>query len=73
MKKAVNKIIDIGYKVLLIFTIVCLTSATIGGVFFYVNRSYCYLNPLVLIIGIIIYFLLIYKLYRFVIILYLFF
>ena len=67
MKKAVNKIIDIGYKFLLIFTIVCLTSATIGGVFFYVNRSYCYLNPLVLIIGIIIYFLLIYKLYRFVI------
>ncbi len=62
-----KKIIDIGYKVILSLTILFLGISFIGAIFFYVNRSNNYLNPIVLIIGTIIYLLLLYKVYNFII------
>ena len=62
-----KKIIDIGYKVILSLTILFLGISFIGAIFFYVNRSNNYLNPIVLIIGAIIYLLLLYKVYNFII------
>ncbi len=67
MKKIIDKIVSIGYKIMLVFMIVCFSISLIGAVFFYVNRSHNYLNPVALIIGSIIYLLLIIKLYRFII------
>lgn len=66
MKKAVNKLLDYSYKFILIFTIVGFAIALIGAIFFYVNRSHNYLNPLILIIGSFLYICLIYKLYKFI-------
>lgn len=63
MKKSINLL----YKIMLIFIIFCFSVSLIGAVFFYVNRSNDYLNPLVLIIGSIIYLLLLIKLYKFII------
>lgn len=63
MKKIINKIINIGYQLILIFTILCFFISLVGATFFYVNRSFNYLNPFVLIIGSILYLLLISKLY----------
>lgn len=67
MKKLLNKIINIGYKILLIFTIICFCIAVVGATLFYINRSGNYLNPIVLIIGTIIYLLLLLRLYNFII------
>lgn len=65
MKKTIDKIINGSYKLILIFTIICLSISLVGAVFFYVNRSYNYFNPIVLILGSIIYLLLIIKLYKY--------
>ena len=62
-----NKIINFTNKFLLIFTIICFSIALIGATFFYVNRSYKYLNPILLIIGSILYIILIHKIYKFII------
>lgn len=62
-----KKVINVCYKIILIFMIVCLSISLIGATFFYVNRSNNYLNPIVLIIGSIIYLLLLIKLYKFII------
>lgn len=67
MKKTIDKIINGGYKLILIFTIICLSISFIGATFFCVNRSFNYLNPIVLIVGSIIYLLLIIKLYKYLI------
>lgn len=67
MKKVLDKTMNTGYKILLMFTILCFSIGLIGSVFFYVNRSYNYLNPVILIIGSIIYLFFIIKLYRFMI------
>lgn len=66
MKKVVDNVLKYAYKLILIFTIGVFAIALIGAVFFYVNRSYDYLNPIVLIIGSIIYLLVMIKLYRFI-------
>ncbi len=66
MKNAVSKIFNIVYKFILIFTSICLFISLISATFFCVNRSYNYLNPLVLIIGSITYLLIIHKLYKYV-------
>ena len=58
MKNLVNKMFNFVNKFLLIFTIICFSISLIGAIFFYTNRSYDYLNPLVLIVGSIIYLLL---------------
>ena len=60
-----NKIINSLYKVILVFMIICFSISLIGATFFYINRSGNYLNPLVLIIGSIIYLLLLIKIYKF--------
>jgi len=67
MKKTIDKIINNGYKFILIFTIICLSISLIGAIFFCVNRSFNYLNPIVLIPGSLIYLLLIIKLYKYLI------
>lgn len=64
MKNLVNKMFNFVNKFLLIFTIICFSISLIGAIFFYTNRSYDYLNPLVLIVGSIIYLLLLNKLYK---------
>ena len=64
MKNLVNKMFNFVNKFLLIFTIICFSISLIGAIFFYTNRSYYYLNPLVLIVGSIIYLLLLNKLYK---------
>ena len=65
MKNLVNKMFNFVNKFLLIFTIICFSISLIGAIFFYINRSYDYLNPLVLIVGSIVYLLLLIKLYNF--------
>lgn len=67
MKNLVNKIFNFVNKFLLIFTIICFSVSLIGAIFFYTNRSYDYLNPLVLIVGSIVYLLLLIKLYKVII------
>lgn len=67
MKKIINNIIDNGYKLLIIFTIICFGVSLIGATFFYVNRSFNYFNPIVLILGTIIYLVLLIRLYKFLI------
>ena len=64
MKNLVNKMFNFVNKFLLIFTIICFSISLIGAIFFYTNRSYDYLNPLVLIVGSIVYLLLLIKLYK---------
>lgn len=64
MKNLVNKMFNFVNNFLLIFTIICFSISLIGAIFFYINRSYDYLNPLVLIVGSIIYLLLLIKLYK---------
>ena len=67
MKNLVNKMFNFINKFLLIFTIICFSISLIGAIFFYTNRSYDYLNPLVLIVGSIVYLLLLIKLYKVII------
>ena len=67
MKNLVNKMFNFVNKFLLIFTIICFSISLIGAIFFYTNRSYDYLNPLVLIVGSIVYLLLLIKLYKIII------
>lgn len=67
MKNLVNKMFNFINKFLLIFTIICFSVSLIGAIFFYTNRSYDYLNPLVLIVGSIVYLLLLIKLYKVII------
>ncbi len=67
MKNLVNKMFNFVNKFLLIFTIICFSISLIGAIFFYINRSYDYLNPLVLIVGSIVYLLLLIKLYKVII------
>lgn len=67
MKNLVNKMFNFVNKLLLIFTIICFSISLIGAIFFYTNRSYDYLNPLVLIVGSIVYLLLLIKLYKVII------
>lgn len=67
MKNLVNKTFNFVNKFLLIFTIICFSISLIGAIFFYTNRSYDYLNPLVLIVGSIVYLLLLIKLYKVII------
>lgn len=62
-----KKVVNVCYKIILIFIIVCLSISLIGATFFYVNRSNNYLNPIILIIGSIVYLLLLIKLYKFII------
>lgn len=64
MTNLVNKMINFVNKFVLIFTIICFSISLIGSVFCYTNRSYDYLNPLVLIVGSIVYLLLLVKLYK---------
>lgn len=64
MKKLLNKVINCSYKLVLIFTIICFSISLIGAIFFYFNRSYNYFNPIVLIIGSIVYLLLLSKIYK---------
>lgn len=66
MTKVLDNVFKFTYKFVLIFSIVCLSIALIGATFFCVNRSYNYLNPVVLIIGTIIFLCLISKLYKLV-------
>lgn len=66
MKKIIDKILNISYKFIIIFTIICFTIALISSIFFYVNRSHNYLNPIILIVGTFIYILLISKLYKYI-------
>ena len=66
MKKIIDKILNISYKFIIIFTIICFSIALIGSIFFYVNRSHNYLNPIILIIGTFIYILLLSKLYKYI-------
>ena len=61
-----NKILNISYNFIIIFTIICFLIALIGSIFFYINRSYNYLNPIILIIGTFIYILLLSKLYNYI-------
>ena len=67
MKNLVNKMFNFVNKFLLIFTIICFSISLIGAIFFYTNRSYDYLNPLVLFVGSIVYLLLLFKLYNVII------
>lgn len=67
MTNLVNKMINFVNKFVLIFTIICFSISLIGSVFCYTNRSYDYLNPLVLIVGSIVYLLLLVKLYKVII------
>ncbi|MBQ6686896.1 MAG: glycosyltransferase family 39 protein [Bacilli bacterium] len=62
-----NKLFSFINKFLIIFTIICFSISLIGAVFFYVNRSHDYLNPLVLIVGSIVYLFLLIKLYKIII------
>lgn len=66
MKKIIDNTFNFTYKFILIFTFSCLSIALIGATFFYVNRSYDYLNPLVLIVGTILYLSIIIKLYKYI-------
>lgn len=61
-----EKITNIFYRAILIFSIICFYISLIAAVFFYINHSNNYLNPAVLIIGSIIYLLLISKIYKFI-------
>jgi len=67
MKKIANNLFGFVNKSLLIFTIICFSISLIGAIFFCVNRSYNYLNPIVLIVGSIVYLFLLIKLYKFII------
>ena len=67
MKNFVNKIVNGSYRLLLIFVAICFSISLIGSVFFYVNRSGDYFNPVVLTIGTVVYIVLLYRLYRFVV------
>ena len=67
MKNLVNKMFNFVNNFLLIFTIICFSISLIGAIFFYINRSYDYLNPLVLIVGSIVYLFLLIKLYKVII------
>lgn len=64
MNNKVDKILSYLNKFTLIFSIICLLIALIGSIFFYINRSYKYFNPILLIIGSIIYLFLIFRLYK---------
>ena len=64
MKNFIDKSLFITYRVVLIVSIICLSIALIGATFFCVNRSFNYLNPLVLIMGTIIFLFLLIKLYK---------
>lgn len=65
MKKLINKITLYGYKTILIFTIICLSIALLGATFFYFNRSFKFFNPIILIIGTIVYLVLLAKFYKY--------
>lgn len=65
MKKAVDNIFKYSYKIILLITIAVFTVALIGACFFYTNRSYDTLNPILLITGSVIYIFFVIKLYRF--------
>lgn len=67
MKNFVNKIVNGSYRLLLIFVAICFSISLIGSVFFYVNRSGDYFNPVVLTIGTVVYIVLLYRLYRFIV------
>lgn len=67
MKKIVNNIFKYIYKTILLITIAVFTIALIGACFFYTNRSYDTLNPVLLITGSLIYLFFVIKLYRFAI------
>ena len=67
MKKVVNNIFKYTYKTILLITIAVFTIALIGACFFYTNRSYDTLNPVLLITGSLIYLFFVIKLYRFAI------
>ncbi len=58
-----KKIINYGYKILVTLLIITFLIAIVGATFFCVNRSFNYLNPLVLIIGSIVSILLIKRIY----------
>lgn len=62
-----KKISNWGYKFICIFTFIVLFIAFIGSIFFYVNRSYNYFNPFLLILGSILYLIFLIKLYRYII------
>lgn len=64
MKKLIDNTFEFTYKFVLIFSIICFSIALIGATFFCVNRSYNYLNPIVLIVGTIIFLFLVNKLYK---------
>lgn len=67
MNKIVDKLFNFAYKFILIFSIIVFSIALIGSIFFYVNRSYNYFNPILLISGSIIYLFIILRLYKFII------
>lgn len=66
MKKVTNNIFKFIYKFLLIFTIIIFSIALFGGIFFYENRSFDRFNPIPIVIGIIIYIFLIFKIIKFI-------
>lgn len=66
MKKAIYNILNFINKFSLIFTIACLSIATLGAVFTYINSSNDYLNSLILILITIVYILGIIKIYKFI-------
>ncbi len=59
-----NKIIDNLYKIILVTSIICFSIALIGATLFCVNRSYNYLNPVILISGTILYLFTLKKVYK---------
>ncbi len=63
MKTIINK----GYRLLLIFVILIFTTALLQAIFFYINRSGNHLNPILLLLGSLIYLLALIKLYNFII------
>lgn len=65
MKDKITRLINSGYKITIILSIIALIVALLGGTFFCINRSFDYLNPIILIIGTIVYILLVIKLYKF--------
>lgn len=67
MEKVINYILEKGYKIILIFSIFCLFISLIGGTFFYVNRSHIYMNPIVIILGSIVYIILLSKIYKYIV------
>lgn len=65
MRKAIDGIFKYSYKIILLITIAVFTVALIGACFFYTNRSYDTLNPILLITGSVIYVFFVIKLNRF--------